>query len=515
MINSNFSANNETTFNPTLFIQQNLGNTNFKNLQYGSSQINKNQKLSNYQTTKQTTEKQTDLTNPPKLKFFFAKALINCNSFKQKQQMTEKIKELIRIATINNQLWSIDWINYPIPQIEKDMKGLRINEQNTMTISGYGLTSHTIQTNTDNKQDPISQPTFLHFERKRNNNIIQNSSNSFGMNINSSDEDYKKRRTNPNFQVSINKTELNEKNNNNMNMKNKKKKNKKKKNNLPNKKLQDRAKRFEKDTSLTNKKLFLRNSKTEAVIGTSTSLEKQYLRITSEVNSSDVRPYEILKKSFQMIMDKWNNEHDYNYCCEQLKSIRQDLTVQVIRDEFTVQVYQTHSRLALENGDLGEFNQCQTQLVELFEQGIRPNIHEFIAYRILYYIVVNNSRGVIKVLKGLSSYDLQEFTIRHAIDVYLSITSGNYFNFFRLYKNVPNKGNYLMKHLIEKQRIIAIQNMLKVYLPEISLEYISKILAFNNTENCRLFMNKNFKIVYSKKDRFSIDTRKTKLNIKK
>lgn len=63
--------------------------------------------------------------------------------------------------------------------------------------------------------------------------------------------------------------------------------------------------------------------------GNSQALEKSYARLTSLPNAADVRPLPVLRQSFQLVMRRWTEERDYAYVREQLKAIRQDLTVQV------------------------------------------------------------------------------------------------------------------------------------------------------------------------------------------
>ncbi len=102
------------------------------------------------------------------------------------------------------------------------------------------------------------------------------------------------------------------------------------------------------------------------MIGTCKDLEKNYFRLTSvrlysswqrksiywilfkAPNPSTIRPLAILEQAFSFVINKYKSNNDWSYINNQLKSIRQDLMVQSIRNNFSVLVYEENARIALE-----------------------------------------------------------------------------------------------------------------------------------------------------------------------
>lgn len=192
------------------------------------------------------------------------------------------------------------------------------------------------------------------------------------------------------------------------------------------------------------------------VVGRCQTLEKNYFRLTSAPNPDTVRPLPVLEKTLDLLKKKWKKESNYGYICDQFKSLRQDLTVQHIRNEFTVIVYEIHARIALEKGDLGEYNQCQTQLRVLYAQQLGGHPTEFKAYRILYFIYTRNWTAMNDALADVTAEDKQDLAVKHALDVRSALALGNYHRFFQLYLDTPNMGAYLMDMFVDRERLTAL-----------------------------------------------------------
>ncbi|CAH8623994.1 unnamed protein product [Schistosoma guineensis] len=207
------------------------------------------------------------------------------------------------------------------------------------------------------------------------------------------------------------------------------------------------------------------------IIGTMQEIEKQYLRLTRAPNPTEVRPLAILKLSLEHVKEKWRSNTDYHWVCEQFKSIRQDLTVQGIEDDFAVSVYEAHADVALEAGDFEEFHQCQSQLLRLHKEGLGVSrLLEFTAYRLLYYIFTLDILGINTIMAGLRPTHKTNPCVSFALKLRSAWSLSNYHRFFKLLcpsnddQQPPLRCKHVVNWFVDRERKEAIRLMFKVYV---------------------------------------------------
>ena len=255
------------------------------------------------------------------------------------------------------------------------------------------------------------------------------------------------------------------------------------------------------------------------IIGTCQVLEKDYLRLTSAPKAELVRPQPVLERHFANLQAEYANEQfrrDYLWFCSQLKAIRQDCTVQHLKvrgknndvqscgsrmsigenfcltdfsffqNLFCVQVYEFHAKVALEQGDLNEFNQCQTQLKYLYPQlqdgNNLPNRLLFLSYRILYSVYMNlHSDKAVIDMKDIFGHDRQDWkkgegskAVQHAMATLNATQEGNYYAFFsRLYPSPHDRHQNIFLDLIAPVlRKRALESICGAYRPTADVDFV-------------------------------------------
>lgn len=221
--------------------------------------------------------------------------------------------------------------------------------------------------------------------------------------------------------------------------------------------------------------------------GTCQKLEKSYLRLTSAPDPVEVRPPAVLRRALERLLRlvAAGQGGGYFYYNDQFKAMRQDLTVQGIRDELAVQVYEAHGRAALEYGDQSEYNQCQAQLALLYAAG-QPGCHaEFAAYRLLYQAVhARHGEGrklgatICQVLEDRVGRGAASTEVAHALQARSAIAARSYARFFRLYASAPNLGRAVMDVHVPSMRWHALNVLCRAYRPTVPVGAFATAAGF-------------------------------------
>jgi hypothetical protein len=382
---------------------------------------------------------------PPAVREYVGRAFEEQNAIQgiSREDMTKKLKDVIGFFAERSQLDSLDWTNHPLPQelLKEERASTRVQSSKDASMSSLnGLANMHFDTPPSKKRKSLDGDLPLHAaDTSTPSWPTTNLESRITYPGGPSEKRHKKNTISAD--KSFSKSDQAD--------------------------LDKRIKRFNTDTP--NSKAAPTRSAARPdndsdmsaapCVGTNLSLEKSYFRLTAPPNPETVRPQRVLEKTLSMLTKKWKDEKKYGYICNQLKSLRQDLTVQHIKNAFTVKVYEIHARIALETGDLGEYNQCQTQLKALYSQKLGGNPAEFTAYRILYFVYTCNKTDMNDLLAELTPADKIHPWIKHALDVRSSLALGNYHKFFKLYLAAPDMGSYLMDMFIERERLHALANM--------------------------------------------------------
>ena len=260
------------------------------------------------------------------------------------------------------------------------------------------------------------------------------------------------------------------------------------------------------------------------IVGTSTSLEKSYFRLTSPPSPSVVRPPPILSAALARLLSLHaSGERNYAYLCDQMKAIRQDLTVQGVKGDVAVRVYEEHARMAIQVGDMSEYNQCQTQLMVLYaekpprrsageangavktkdsfreeketteigtdEAGVWESETEFLMYRLCYYLLVNNQPAIASYLRTLTPHQRSLPAVQHVLDLRSAVACDDFHAFLARYKATPYLGSTLLQHLCPRMRWLGVQVLVRGYKPtRVDVDVFTQALAFAEQAACVEFM---------------------------
>ena len=231
------------------------------------------------------------------------------------------------------------------------------------------------------------------------------------------------------------------------------------------------------------------------VKGTCQTLEKSYFRLVDIPDPSTVRPEKVLLRALARL-ETLVKESDqgsgggykstYHYQCDQLKALRQDVQVQGLRNDTATRIYEFHARLAIEHGDMGEFNRCQTQLQELYDEGVAsPARSEFAGYRILYAALhaaaLQQGYSALRDLKMSIAAGLgADVGVAWCLRWCEALRAGNYHVMFRSLADdaAPHKCAALIAPHLDAIRYDALRAICACYRPTIAVDFVAHELGF-------------------------------------
>lgn len=277
----------------------------------------------------------------------------------------------------------------------------------------------------------------------------------------------------------------------------KKKKNKKK--NAQKKKFEKgnikEPKRFLVPTVIENKN----STNKKKLIGKCQNLEKEYFRQTMDPKPSEIRPLHILKKSLNFILKNYHlKKKDHNYLLDQLRSIRQDLLIQDIKNDFVIEVYEKNSIFAIKYKDYLHFSKCLSNLIELYKLEFKGKNNEFYLYQLISLALKNGSSELQSFILSVpeSFYYSEEFLLGK--EIIESLQNDSYCFIFENMAHCKFLGlRFLLRYYKDVLRFWALDIICHTQGKNRKFEDLIRELSFENEGEFFKFLEDN-KIIFEK-----------------
>ncbi|GMH56925.1 hypothetical protein TrRE_jg2679, partial [Triparma retinervis] len=203
--------------------------------------------------------------------------------------------------------------------------------------------------------------------------------------------------------------------------------------------------------------------------GLSTNLSKPYTRLTTKPIPADIRSLPYLRKA----LSHWEGKHDsdlitYDLYVSELKSIRQDLTVQNLVEGggFGWELYYKNMRAAMEEGDKEEAGVCRGRLMEMCEKGVGREVDMVCALTLVDGITKPSTLSGalervsrIREIVGGKTWGKTDLSI----ETVKWWANGEHRRFFKAYEGEVGLLGYAMDYLVEGFREVCWGGVRKGY----------------------------------------------------
>lgn len=259
--------------------------------------------------------------------------------------------------------------------------------------------------------------------------------------------------------------------------------------------LKQRAEKFgtSSNTSYNTKDNIKNVTKDGVIVGTCTELYKEYMRLTAAPKSNLIRPLIILQSAFKFFINEYEEGIiNYEQLLSQLRSIRQDLKIQMVQDDFTLTVYKTNVNISIDNGDFEEFNQCINQVCNLIQDkdgyfilddcDNNNNNNDFIEYKLIWMIFVNEISKIEEFRKNMN-LNSNETRYNVLFEIFDFRNQDNYHLLHQSISKIENKRcKKIIDHFLDKERVKIISILIKSY-NLLSMSLLNEELGFNDNED--------------------------------